>query len=42
MTTLLHSLGVNDDDIKTEEFGDYKLGGGNGGDPEIMSQGKGR
>jgi ferredoxin-NADP reductase len=25
MTTLLHGLGVSDDDIKTEEFGDYKL-----------------
>jgi ferredoxin-NADP reductase len=24
MTTLLHSSGVSDDDIKTEEFGDYK------------------
>ena len=24
MTTLLHSSGVNDDDIRTEEFGDYK------------------
>jgi ferredoxin-NADP reductase len=24
MTELLHSLGVSDDDIKTEEFGDYK------------------
>jgi ferredoxin-NADP reductase len=32
MTTLLHSLGVSDDDIKTEEFGDYRLVGGNGGD----------
>jgi ferredoxin-NADP reductase len=25
MTTLLHSSGLSDDDIKTEEFGDYKL-----------------
>jgi ferredoxin-NADP reductase len=25
MTDLLTSLGVNDDDVKTEEFGDYKL-----------------
>jgi ferredoxin-NADP reductase len=25
MTTLLHSLAVSDDDIKTEEFGDYGL-----------------
>ena len=25
MTTLLHCAGVSDDDIKTEEFGDYKL-----------------
>jgi ferredoxin-NADP reductase len=25
MTTLLHCSGVSDDDIKTEEFGDYKL-----------------
>lgn len=24
MTTLLHSSGISDDDIKTEEFGDYK------------------
>jgi hypothetical protein len=24
MTTLLQSSGVSDDDIKTEEFGDYK------------------
>jgi hypothetical protein len=24
MTGLLHSAGVSDDDIKTEEFGDYK------------------
>jgi len=24
MTSLLHSAGVSDDDIKTEEFGDYK------------------
>jgi ferredoxin-NADP reductase len=24
MTSLLHSAGVNDDDIKTEEFGDYR------------------
>jgi hypothetical protein len=25
MTTLLQCSGVSDDDIKTEEFGDYKL-----------------
>jgi ferredoxin-NADP reductase len=25
MTTMLHCSGVSDDDIKTEEFGDYKL-----------------
>jgi ferredoxin-NADP reductase len=25
MTTLLHCAGVSDDDVKTEEFGDYKL-----------------
>jgi hypothetical protein len=25
MTGLLHASGVSDDDIKTEEFGDYKL-----------------
>jgi ferredoxin-NADP reductase len=25
MTTLLHSSGISDDDVKTEEFGDYKL-----------------
>ena len=25
MTGLLHASGVSDDDMKTEEFGDYKL-----------------
>jgi ferredoxin-NADP reductase len=25
MTDLLHSSGVSDDDVKTEEFGNYKL-----------------
>ena len=25
MTSLLNSFGVSDDDMKTEEFGDYKL-----------------
>ena len=29
MTTMLGSSGVSDDDIKTEEFGDYKLSQGN-------------
>jgi hypothetical protein len=24
MATLLHGWGVSDDDVKTEEFGDYK------------------
>jgi ferredoxin-NADP reductase len=31
MRSILHSLGVSDD-IKTVEFGDYKLGGGTGND----------
>ena len=25
MTDLLHTAGVSDDDVKSEEFGDYKL-----------------
>jgi hypothetical protein len=25
MTALLHYAGVSDDDVKTEEFGDYKI-----------------
>lgn len=36
MTTLLHCSGVSDDDIKTEEFGDYKSYQGN--DADVSNQ----